>query len=399
MKRLLLGTKLIMCLLILTSLMLMPLLASPVYVHASSGLAMTGTFSGQIFEIPQGSSVISPSYYSVVFNTGEESFGVNMLIEAAGGVNINLSHSNFILGPGEQQRISVEIYVTQDAAGGNSTIGITAESYVENPSGGVYIMTAARQLATLRVIGESANVTINAISPDGAPVPAELRLFKMIEGRNQEVAYDISTSSLNAIVAPGTFLAQAYVGSQLLDEEVFELAADDNKTIELMAGTIYFENPGILPYYNKHTQKLAFVNIYYTVRNVYETADQVDIELLITLDGNTIEQKHVFTFQPLVLGRASGSIDYYPSDGNGEYGFKLQLLVDGNPYTYSPEMTIEVGNNGSSSGSADNSNIPLIVGIVCAVVILLGISSFMIYRSRKSKHTHHGTEKKSTKRE
>jgi hypothetical protein len=398
MKQFLPGTKLIMFVLILTSLTLTPLLAVPVHVHAEgTGIGMSSTFSGQTFEIPQGSSLSSPSYYIVVFNQGEKSYGVNMLTDAPVGTNINLSHTNFILEPGEQQKISIEICVTEDAAGGEFPIGITAESYIENPGGEVYPMPAACHMATLKVIGESANVTINAVSPDGKPVIAELRLFKLIEGRNQEVAYDVSTSSLNAIVAPGTFLAQAYVGGQLLDEETFDVAADETKTIELMAGTIYFENPGLLPYYDKDTDELAFINIYYTVRNVYEPTDNVATKLLVTLDGNILEQKDDFTIPTLVIGRASGSIDYYPHSGNGVYGFTLQLFVDGNLYTYSPEMTFEVGNDGGSSGTGDDSNIPLIVGIVCAVVILLGIAYFMIYRSRKAKHNKSGTKKKKRK--
>ena len=371
---------------------------TPEVALADEGIAMSGTFAGQKYEIPSGSSVSSSEIFVTVISGYQYNIGIQMTCVTPVGVNINLSKTDFTIDPGESQSISIEIQTTEDAAAGNYTISIKATPYITNP-GGVQILPEITQTASLSVIGESADVTINAVSPDGTPVTAELRLFKLIEGRNQEVAYGISTLSLNATVAPGTFLAQAYVGGQLLDEEWFDIAANDNKTIELTAGTIYFENPGILPYYNEDTGELAFINIYYTVRNVYEPVDNVAIKLLVTLDGNTIEQKDHSTIPTLVIGRASGSIDYFPYSGNGEYGFTLQLFVGGNPYTNSPEMTFDVGDNGGSSGSDDNSNIPLIAGIVCAVAILLSIAYFMIHRSRKAKHMHSTTKKKGTRRE
>jgi hypothetical protein len=393
-----LGNRIAGCALILVLIMLSSGFFPPAAALADDeGVAMSGTFAGQKYVIPSGSSVSSSEIFITVISEYQSNIGIQMTYIAPVGVNINLSNTNFTLDPGESQSISIEIQTTEDAAAGNYTISIKATPYITN-YGGVQILPEITQTASLSIIGESANVTILAVSPDDTPVTAELRLFKLIEGRNQEVAYDVSTSSLNAIVAPGTFLAQAYVGSQLLDEETFEVAADENRTIKLTAGTIYFENPGILPYYDEDTGELAFINIYYTVRNVYEPVDNVAIKLLVTLDGNTIEQKNHSTIPTLVIGRASGSIDYYPYSGNGEYGFTLQLFVDGNAYTNSPEMTIEVGNNGSPSGKDDSSNLPLIVGIVCAVVLLLDIAFYMIYRSRKAKHTQSGT-KKSKRRE
>jgi hypothetical protein len=395
-----LGKRIAGCVLILALIMLSSGFFPPAAALADAeGIAMSSTFAGSKYEIPSGSSVSSSEIFVTISSEYTSDIGINMTAITPVGVSINLSPNQFTLKPGleNQQKISITVIVTKDAAAGNYTIAITATPYRINP-GGVQTLPETTHTASLSIIGESANVTILAVSPDDTPVTAELRLFKLIEGRNQEVAYDVSTSSLNAIVAPGTFLAQAYVGSQLLDEETFEVAADENKTIKLTAGTIYFENPGILPYYDEDNGELAFINIYYTVRNVYEPVDNVAIKLLVTLDGNTIEQKNHSTIPTLVIGRASGSIDYYPYSGNGEYGFTLQLFVDGNPYTNSPEMTIEVVDNGSPSGKDDSSNMPLIVGIVCAVVLLLDIVFYMIYRSRKAKHTQSGT-KKSKQRE
>ena len=377
------------CALIISLITLSSVLFLSTVALAGEGVAMSGTFAGQKYVIPSGSSASSSEIFVTVFSDYESTIGIQMTCSTPVGVSIDLSKTDFTLEPGQSQPVSIEVQTTEDAAAGNYTISIIATPYITNP-GGVQILPEITQTASLTIIGESASITLLAVSPDDTPVTAELRLFKLIGDRYQEVAYDTSASSLNAIVAPGTFLAQAYVGGQLLDEETFDIANGESKTIKLTAGTIYFENPGLLPYYD-NDGKLGYINIYYTVRNVYEPADNVSIKLNVTLNGNYVEQKPDITLQTLVIGRTSGTIDYIPHSGNGLYSFTLQLFVDGILYTSSPEMTFEVNdsggtvNNGSSNN--DNSNMPLIVGIVCSVVILLCIAFYMIYRSRTTKHS------------
>lgn len=390
-----LGKRIAVCALILALIILSSGFFPPAAALADNeGVAMSGTFAGQKYVIPSGSSVSSSEIFITVISGYQSNIGIQMTCTAPVGVNINLSNTDFTLDPGESQSISIEIQTTADAAAGNYTLSITATPYITNP-GGVQMLPEITQTASLNVTGESANVTILAVSPEDTPVTAELRLLKLIEGRNQEVAYDASTSSLNAIVAPGTFLAQAYVGSQLLDEETFEIAADENKTIKLMAGTIYFENPGVLEYTNSETGELEYAHIYYTLRNVYQTVDKADVYLNVKLNGNQISERGPYSFVSFGPdpGRAPGFFDYTPTSGNGLYVFTLNLYVNDIPYGNSSEIPFEVNDNSSSSVTDDNSNLPLIVGIVCAVVLLLDIAFYMIYRSRKAKHIHSGTKK------
>lgn len=360
----------------------------------SQGIAVSDTFSGRIYEIPTGSSASSSEVFLTVISEYTYNIGVKMTCITPVGVNINLSENDFTLEPGQNKKIDITIEVTSDAAAGNHTISIKITPYIANP-GGVQLLTEIIRSASLRVIGDSANVTLLAVSPDDTPVTAELRLFKLIEGRNQEVAYDISTSSLNAIVAPGTFLAQAYVGSQLLDEETFEIAANEDKTIKLTAGTIYFENPGVIRFNNSEGE-LEYAHIYYTLRNVYQTVDQADVYLEVLFNGNKIAERGPYSFISFGPdpGRAPGFFDYTPTSGDGLYIFQLKLYIGNVFYGSSPEIPFELDDNGGSSATDDNSNIPLIIGIVCSVVILLCIAFYMIYRSRKAKHSKSGTKKK-----
>ena len=358
----------------------------------STSIAMTGTFGGHHYEIPAGSSVSSPDISITVINDGEVSYNVNMTTVAPIGVNINLSSTEFSLDPGESQPISIEIQTTKDAAAGDYTLSIKAATSIV--ISGIQTSAESAENAYLTVTGDSARVWVTSVSPDGQPVPAVVRLFKLIDERLSEVCYNES-GYLQAIVAPGNFTAQAYVGGKLLDEKTFDVAADDNISVSLQAGTIYIQNPGVIQY-NDSNSRLAYAHIYYTLINVYQAVENVNVILLIKLNGNQIDEREIYPQQPLNIGSANGLYDYMPTNGwtNGAYSFRLNLYVNNVPYDSSPELPFDVEGNGAT-GINENSNMPLIVGIVCAVVLLLDIAFYMIYRSRKAKHVHSGTKRKS----
>ena len=395
-----LGKKLMGCALLFATIMALLGMLSPSITLADGAepsIAVTGTFSGNQYEIPAGSSVSSPGISITVINNGDVPYNVNMTTVAPIGVNINLSSTEFSLDPGESQPISIEIQTTKDAAAGNYTLSIRAAAYIVNP-GGVQVLPESAQNAYLTVTGDSARVWVTSVSPDGQPVPAVVRLFKLIDERLSEVCYNES-GYLQAIVAPGNFTAQAYVGGKLLDEKTFDVAADDNISVSLQAGTIYIQNPGVIQY-NDSNSRLAYAHIYYTLINVYQAVENVNVILLIKLNGNQIDEREIYPQQPLNIGSANGLYDYMPTNGwtNGAYSFRLNLYVNNVPYGSSPELPFGVEGNGAT-GINENSNMPLIVGIVCAVVLLLDIAFYMIYRSRKAKNVHPGTKKKSRRME
>jgi len=109
------------------------LMISP--VQAEGGLAISGSFYRQDFEIPQGSSINSPDVYVVVFNNGETSLGIKMAVQTPLGVKINLSQSEFTLPPGKQQQVNIGIEVTKDATPGGYELTVTAESSQQGVTG------------------------------------------------------------------------------------------------------------------------------------------------------------------------------------------------------------------------------------------------------------------------
>jgi hypothetical protein len=362
-------------------------------VNAAGGIALSGSFSSQTFEIPQGSSISAPSVDLVVFNNLENTIGIRMSTQAPVGVTVNLSESDFTLESGGQKAISISVAVTTDAVPGNYSISITAEAYKEGVQG-IQLLGSASQTAPLQVLGESATVNVQAVSPDGTPVIAIIRLFKQIGSNRYEFAYS-ETGVLDAIVSPGSYIAEGYVGGQLLDSESFDIAADETKTLTLTTGTIYFEQFDTLEYSNTDTGKFAFAEMVYTIKNVYEQVENAVVLLEVKRDGASLEQKQIGSFSPLVVGSVGQSYQYTPIDGwiDGNYSFKLILKIDNEIYTSSPERQIDISGGTESSDQGNDSNMPLIVGIVCVVVLLLDIAFYMIYRSRKAKHTHSGTKK------
>jgi type 1 fimbria pilin len=270
------------------TLFLMAILFVPVVVQAEGGIAISGSFYQQAFEIPQGSSISGPSIYVVVFNNGAAELKVRMTTQAPLGVNINLSPNGFTLPPGGQQQVLIGVEVTENASPGEYEISVTAESYKENVSG-IQIAGAAGQNAKLTVLGESAMVTVQTESLDGQPIVSTVRLYRDVAEQRHEVAYS-ETGTLTAKVAPGSFIAVAYIGGEELDEKSFTVAANEQRTVILSGATVYFEGFGVVPNYYEDSGKLAFAQIVYTVRNLYKPVDKGEVILEVTRDNALLQE-------------------------------------------------------------------------------------------------------------
>jgi hypothetical protein len=353
----------------------------PVPAQTQGGLALSGNFYRQEYEIPQGSSVSSPEIYVVVFNTGEADLGVKMTTQSPVGVRINLSQNDFTLPPGGQQMVLVGVEVTKDAAPGEYELTVTAESYKKGGTG-IQISGAAGQSAKLTVLGESGSVKVQAVSPEGQPLVSTVRLYRVMASQNYEVAFS-ETGTLEAKVAPGSFIAATYIGGEKRAEESFSVAAGDNKTITLSAATIYFEGFGIVPNYQKESGKLAFAQIVYTVRNLYKQVTRAEVILEVSRDGAKLEEIQLATLSPLDIGRAGLNYNYMPSGGwtNGVYSFKLVLKLDGEPYATSFDEAFDV-----TTSVVPTRGINLVVfsgGIIAGVALITFCVGLFILRKHR----------------
>lgn len=311
--------------------------------HAQGGgLAMSGSFYRQSFEIPQGSSVNAPSIYVIVFNQGSEEFGVRMAWEAPAGVQVLLSEQEFMLKPGEQKKILVGVAVSRETPAGEYAINLTAESFKADAQG-IQLLGAAGQSARLVVLGESAIVQARTVSPSGDPVPAMVRLFKLVGDDQREVAYS-ETGVLEATVSPGRFEAVAYMGGQRLGEETFDIANGEAKTVTLTVATVYFEGFGVVPNYRTDDGTLAFADIVYTLNNLYAAFPEAGTILVVDRDGAPLTQIQMATLAPLEKGSIGLHYAFIPADGwiAGEYTFQALLSIGGQTYATSPVQTLRV---------------------------------------------------------
>jgi len=366
----------------LSLLLLLISLVVPSPAQAQGGIAISGSFYRQNFEIPQGSSVSGPSIYVVVFNNGSEEFQIRMSWDAPFGVNVSLSDEDFLVKPGEQRKVFIGVEVTPEATPGEYTIDVTAESYKQE-EGGILLMGAAGQSANLVVLGESASVNVQTLSPSGQPVVTVIRLFKVINGENFEVSYS-DNGKLEANVSPGSFVASSYIGGNHMAEESFQLAAGEEKTVILTVATVFFEGFKIIPNYLEETEELAYAELVYTINNLYQVFPESKVMLQVTCEGSSEDEIELVTIAPLEIGRVGLKYNYQPKAGwkQGSYIFHLQLYVEGKIFTISHEELLEVVVPSDDGSNTDKSGLqlPVIGGIAAGSMILLTVIAIPVKR-------------------
>jgi hypothetical protein len=366
--------------LVLFSLLVVASLFLPPSAYAG-GLAMSGSFYRQALEIPLGTSLNTPDIYVVVFNNSTEDFNIRMVSETPTGVELLLSENDFQLKAGEQKKVTVGINVSDAAVPGSYSLKVTAEAYKEGT--GIQLLGAAGQTASLTVTGEAAAVEIASVTPDGAPIPAMIRLYKQANKQNFTIGFS-ETGSLKMRVAPGNYLAEAYVSGNKLADKTFSVAANETKKISLEVKTVYFEGFSIVPNYNDQTNEMIFAQVVYTVNNLYEAFPEAKVVLKVTKNKSPLDETTLATLAPLDTGRVGLSYNYIPAGGwqKATYTFKLELQIDGKPYTSSKEETLELG-TGASSASAGNINWLLIGAIAGGVIIVILIIIILMMRRRR----------------
>jgi len=366
-------------------LLIMTCLYCALPAQAEGGFALSGSFYAQEFELPQGASLDVPDVYVVVFNNSDGDFMVRMTTQAPLGVKLLLSEEDFSLDAGEHKRVEVGVEVSSDATPGEHQISITAEPYREGETG-IQIMGAAGQSARLVVVGEAASARVQTVSPEGDPVPGVIRLFKVMAGKRYEVAYSES-GVIEATIAPGSYVAAAYIAGEELAEESFEVAADERKTVSLPLETVYFESFGLVPNYSKATNELAFAQVVYTIKNLYRSVQKAEVVLHVSLNGTALDEVTLITLSPLEKGRVGLNYNYVSSEGwgSGTYSFKLELLLDGKSYAMTLEERLSIAAEPTAVGATEPGvpNPGLVGGVVAAVVVIAGAGYTLVVRRKK----------------
>lgn len=323
---------------------LLMLFIFPSAAQAAGGMAMSGTFSGSEFNIPPGGQISGESIFVSVGNNSDGKLTVQMTYTAPRGVEIAFSQDELDLNPGENEKVYLTIESATDAVPGEYDVIVTATAAPPVEAGKIGVGVALAQKASLTISGEAAEVSIQAVNPNGQPVIVLLRLFSLIGGRTTEFASSQS-GLLETRVTPGEYSIAAYLQDKKLTEEQFTVLGGETREVNLEVKTVYIDGFAIAPAYYDETGELAFVQLAYILNNLYQAFPEAEIVLKVTKDGVLLEEQSLATLAPLEKGKLGMKSNYIPTVGWGEaiYTFRLDLYTAGKVYISSQTWMFDSG--------------------------------------------------------
>jgi hypothetical protein len=151
---------------------------------------------------------------------------------------------------------------------------------------------------------------------------------------------------------------------------------------------VYFEGFDIVPNYQKEGGALVFVQVVYTVKNLYQRVEKGEVFLQVNHGDAAPVELPLATISPLETGRVGLNYNYIPDGGwvDGSYSFKLRLQLDDKAYATSPVQQFQVGGAGGApvSGSGSAMTPALIGGIAGAVVIAGGVAWWLVRKRNRA---------------
>lgn len=348
--------------------------AFPTPVLAEGGIAISGSFYRQHFQLIPGESISNPDINIVVFNNYEETINVKLTTETPPGVTIDFTQAEFVIPPDSNITVMVGVSVGMEVVPGDYKILVSA-SVVPKPGSGIAIASAAELQADLTVFGEAGSVRITTETPDGEPFVAELHLSRKNEEQLSPAGFSAS-GILESRLVPGDYMVQGFYQDTKVATAEFSITANEHKDITLTAQTVFLYGFSVVPVYNENSGELSYANIVYTFTNIYVPLKDFKATLDISLDGEPLETTVVITIPTLDVGETSGTYKYIPPQGwqLGSYMFTMSVFSLGNLYGRSAEKIIE---NVSTVGF----NWVLIV--IIAAVALIGLFLFFYVRKRR----------------
>lgn len=349
---------------------------------AQGGLGLSGNFYRQAFQLPPGGEISSPDIYVAVSNNGEEQLTVLLVASSLPGVQVLPAEERLNLQAGEQRRVPVAVRVDAHALPGTYELTVKAEGQVQDDRGGIQVLGGMSQSATLIVVGDSAQLTVAAISPGGSQVPALIQLYRQDGAISLEQSLS-ETGLLEIAVAPGTYRAVASLEGTVLAEETFAIAADEHKTIALAVNTVAIEAFALSSQYASEGGKLSLVQISGTVNNLLRSFADATLTLHVARDGGVLSEAQVASYSPLEKGSFGSSYSYLPSDGWAEGTYTFQLVLQAEGHIQAQSIVKELVVTRQAAGGVNN----LLLLLGGAVLLLLAIVIMVVRLSRKKHST------------
>ncbi|MFC2045270.1 hypothetical protein ACFLUH_01140 [Chloroflexota bacterium] len=357
--------------------------ATPVQAQ---GVAISGNFGSQHFQLIPGQSLNTPDIYVVIFNNGEEDIIARLIPDTPIGVDLILATTELTLSPGENQQVQVGLDIGPQVPPGEYDLILTAEVYREGE--GIQLTGAAQLQAKLTVMAEAGEVAINTISPEGEDFIATIRLYKQVDGQNLSCGFS-ETGKLSTKLTPGDYLVEAAYEGVRVAEEYFSLATDEKKTITLIPQTVYIEGFAVVRNWQSDSGEFAFARVVYSINNTYQPLKEFKAILKIWMDGGELlDEIQLISLPTLDVGRTEGAdFTYIPDEGwqDEVYRYKIELYSQGELFAESEEIEMSAAPADEQGYVSDNTSgnnslsWPLIGGIIAGA----GLIALAVNKARR----------------
>jgi len=367
----------------LALLLALALIAPPVGAY----IGVSGDFYAHTYYVPIGGEVSGATV--VINNPSNQTIHVRMVYQVNPPtklLTVEFSQEEFDLKPGESKTIYITLKAAPNCPPGNYTVIVGGEEIIKVGNESVASPSGALK-ARVVVTGKSGKVIVRAVDINGNPVPVTLILYSLPS------KYPIKKSTngtIEAVVASGKYLAQAYLAGQLLNSTEFTVNTGETKVVEMVVHTVYFISFDVAPAKNSKGE-IGYAYIFSTVRNLFKPLKNARLVLSVKYNGKPLENVSVATIPVLPLNDTEFKYNYIPKDGwkAGTYTFQMMLYSGKTLYAetkevslkVTPEMVGESTSTSSIATSGGRSSTAEYVGIGLAVVAVGLLAVFLRGRS------------------
>ena len=339
----------------------------------SGGVAISGSFYSHDYVLAQGEQIASDDIYVVAFNKADKRVRVDVEYEAPEFIDVGLSSESCFLEPDSHESIYITLKAHDDAVPGNYTVKVIVIINEVEGDLPIKVLTSAAQEANVEVAGDYATVNVAAVDPVGNIASnAHIRLY--------HGDYEMANASgeFEMRVVPGRYTAKAYLLGEEVASEEFELEPYEEKKVELLIRSVYFEVFDALPAKNSDG-KLGYVYTVAVVKNVY--MELPDTSIVIMISGATSDTITISSFPHLPLDRTEVKYNYIPIDGwkSGKYEFTAKVVSGNTVYAVSPTKTV----NGAPEIAKSIMLLIIVAVVVIAGILVLGLFFYMKKKKNK----------------
>lgn len=298
----------------------------PLSVSASSGLGVSGSFSGTIYKMVAGETMDSQNVSVIFFNTTDADVAVRLTGEGPQGILFTFQNQEATIKAHGSLIVAVAFTLSTTTAEGSYTLSVKAE-IVSTQGTGLTFSGFAALKATLIVMGEAGDVSISLHDYRQNPFIALLTLMRINADGSSDPVAESKDGNLDERLIPATYQVKAFYQDHCVAQKTFELNDKDDLKISLLAQTIRIPLFLSDPQFDQKEQ-LTSLSLAYTLQNLYVKESGVKLILSVTKDEKALEDTEMLKLDELDVGEVSGKLNYIPVSGwkNGNYTLRLSLI-------------------------------------------------------------------------